>query len=195
MGRTESTYILQLAGYTLYRQDRTAASGKPRGGGLCIYVNNSWCMISKEASKFCLPEVEYLMKSCRPHYLPREVSSVFFVPVYIPPQSEVGTQTALNSTISKEGNTHPEATLLVAGDFNAGKLKSVLPNFNQHVKCVTRRITILDHLYSTHRDAYKALPHPPFGKSDHNSILLIPAYKQKLKQDAQVTRSIKKVVR
>ena len=34
----------------------------------------------------------------------------------------------------------------------------------------------LDHLYSTHRDAYKALPRPPFGKSDHNSILLIPAY-------------------
>jgi hypothetical protein len=32
---------------------------------------------------------------------------------------------------------------------------------------------------------------PPFGKSDHNSILLIPAYKQKLKQEAPVTRSIK----
>ena len=51
---------------------------------------------------------------------------------------------------------------------------------------------ILDHLYSTHRDAHKALPRPPFGKSDHNSILLIPAYKQKLKQEAPVTRSIKK---
>ena len=50
----------------------------------------------------------------------------------------------------------------------------------------------LDHLYSTHRDAYKALPRPPFGKSDHNSILLIPAYKQKLKQEAPVTRSIRK---
>ena len=49
---------------------------------------------------------------------------------------------------------------------------------------------ILDHLYSTHRDAYKALPCPPFGKSDHNSILFIPAYKQKLKQEVPVTRSI-----
>ena len=52
--------------------------------------------------------------------------------------------------------------------------------------------TTLDHLYSTHRDAYKALPHPPFGKYDHNSIPLIPAYKQKLKQEAPVTLSIKK---
>ena len=39
---------IQLAGYTLYRQDRTAASGKTLGGGLCIYVSNSWCTISKE---------------------------------------------------------------------------------------------------------------------------------------------------
>ena len=33
---------------------------------------------------------------------------------------------------------------------------------------------------------------PPFGKSHHNSILLILAYKQKLKQGAPVTQSIKK---
>ena len=80
----------------------------------------------------------------------------------------------------------------MAGDFNAGKLKSILPNFYQHVKCATRGKKIIDHLYSTHRDVYKALPRPPFGKSDHNSILLIPAYKQKLKQEAPVTWSIKK---
>jgi hypothetical protein len=50
----------------------------------------------------------------------------------------------------------------------------------------------LDHLYSTHRDAYKVLHRSPFGKSDHNSIFLILAYKQKLKQEVPVTRSIQK---
>ena len=55
-----------------------------------------------------------------------------------------------------------------------------------------QREKTLDHLYSTDRDTYKACPRPPFGKADHNSILLIPAYKQKLKQEAPVTRSIKK---
>ena len=50
----------------------------------------------------------------------------------------------------------------------------------------------LDHLYTTHRDVYKALPRPPFGKSDHNYILLIPACKQKLKQEVPVTCSIQK---
>ena len=51
-----------------------------------------------------------------------------------------------------------------------GNFKSVLPHFYQHVKCATEGRETLDHLYSTHRDAYKALPRPPFGKSDHNSI-------------------------
>jgi hypothetical protein len=74
----------------------------------------------------------------------------------------------------------------------AGKLKSVLPIFYQHDKCATREEKILDHLYSSHRDAYKALPRPPFGKSNHNSILLIPAYRQKIKVEVPVTQSIKK---
>ncbi|XP_045573048.1 transcription initiation factor TFIID subunit 9 isoform X2 [Salmo salar] len=87
---------IQLAGYTMYRQDRTAGSGKTSGDGLCIFVNNSWCTISKEVSSYCSPEVEYIMISCRPHYLPREFSSVFFVALYIPLQSEVGTKIALN---------------------------------------------------------------------------------------------------
>ena len=123
------------------------------------------------------------MISCRPYYLQRGISSIFLVAVYLPPQTDAGTMTALNQfykAISKLENAHPEAALLVAGDFNAGKLKSVLPNFYQHVTCATKgRKKTLDHHYSTHRDAYKALPGPPFGKSDHNYILLIPAYKQK----------------
>ena len=114
--------------YTLHQQDRTAASGKTRGGELRIFVNNSSYTISKEVSSYCSPEVEYLMINYRSPYLPREFSSVFFVAVHIPPQSEAGTKTALNelySNISKQENVHPEAALLVAGDFNAGKLISV----------------------------------------------------------------------
>ena len=112
--------------------------------------------------------------------------------VYLPPQTYAGTKTTLYKEISKQETTHPEVVLLVAGHFNAGKLKSVLQNFHQHVKCATRGIFFGDYLYSTHRDTYIALPRPTFGKSDHNSILLIPAYKQKLKQKVSVTRSIRK---
>ena len=111
---------IQLAGFTLHRQDRTAIVSNTRGGGLCIFVINSWCTKSnsKEVSRFCLAEVEYLMTSCRPHYLPREF-------VYLPPQTNAGTKTATNElhmAISKQEKAHPEAALLVAGDFNAGNL-------------------------------------------------------------------------
>ena len=116
--------------------------------------------------------------------------------VYLTPQPDAGTKTTLSQLhkeISKQEAAHLEAALLVAGDFIARKLKSVVPNFHQHVKCATRGKNILDHPYSTHRDTYKALP--PCDKSDHNSILLIPANKQKLKQEAPVTLVNKKVIR
>ena len=55
--------------------------------------------------------------SCRPYYLPGEFSSVFFVAVYIPPQTNAGTKTALNelyTAIRKQENAHSEVALLVA---------------------------------------------------------------------------------
>ena len=103
----------------------------------------------KVVSRYCSPEVEYLMISCRPHYLPKELSSIFFIDFYLPQQTESGTKTALNElykAISKQQNVHPEVALIVAADFNAGKLKSVLPNFYQHVTCATKGKKNLDHL-------------------------------------------------
>ena len=53
-------------------------------------------------------------------------------------------------------------------------------------------IKLLDHCYSNFRDAYKALPRPTFGKSDDDSILLLPAYRQKLKQETPMLRSVQR---
>jgi hypothetical protein len=58
------------------------------------------------------------------------------VAVYLPPQTDAGTKTALSQLhkeIRKQEITHPEAALLVVRDINAGKLKSVLPNLYQYV--------------------------------------------------------------
>ena len=54
----------------------------------------------------------------------------------------------------------------MAGDFNAGKLKSVLPHFYQHVTCATRGDTPLDHLYSTYRNTYRTLDHKNQANTD-----------------------------
>jgi hypothetical protein len=67
-----------------------------------------------------------------------------------------------------------------------------MPNFHQHVSNAARGDEVLDHFYSTHKHAYKALPRPPFGKSDHDSILLLPVYKQKMKKEVSTNRSVEK---
>jgi len=58
----------------------------------------------------------------------------------------------------------------------------ILPKYHQHVGKQTCGSAILDHAYSCLRNGYKALLRPPFGKSDHSSVLLLPTYRQKLKQ-------------
>ncbi|CDQ85446.1 unnamed protein product [Oncorhynchus mykiss] len=95
------------------------------------------------------------------------------------------------ATISVGAICH-EATFIVAGDFNKANLKTRLPKFYQHIECAIRAGSILDHCYSNFRNAYKALPRSPFGKSDHEPILLLPAYRQTLKQEMPVLRSVQR---
>jgi hypothetical protein len=47
-------------------------------------------------------------------------------------------------------------------------------------------------LLHTHTETHTKLSPAEMGKSDHNYVLLIPAYKPKLKQEVPVTRSILK---
>ena len=49
---------------------------------------------------------------------------------------------------------------IIAGDFNKACLKTVLPKFNQHIKCATRGENTLDHVYSKIKHAYGATPSP-----------------------------------
>ena len=49
--------------------------------------------------------------------------------------------------------------------------KTLTTKLKTHVDCSTYGGNTLDHCYSNFRDAYKALPRHPFGKSDHGAIL------------------------
>ena len=89
-------------------------------------------------------------------------------------------------------NTFPEAAFIVAGNFNKANLKTRLPKFYQHVDCATRAGETLDHCYPNFRNAYTALPRPLSGNAHHDSILLLPAYRQKLEQEAPALRSVQR---
>lgn len=78
---------MELAGRTIYRADHTAESGKLKGGGVRIYVNNSWCTDSTVIERHCCLDLEFLMIKCRPFYLPTEIPAAFIVAVYVHPRA------------------------------------------------------------------------------------------------------------
>ncbi len=132
---------------------------------------------------------------CRPFYLPREYTAILLVAVYIPPSSNNNNRSeALNDLyqhISEQQTAHPDAFLILAGDFNHADLKSVFPKIHQHIDFPTRGNNTLDIIYTTQRGAYKALPLPHLGASDHITAMLMPAYKPLVKVTKPVHRQIK----
>ena len=92
--------------------------------------------------------------------------------------------------VSKQETAHPDTVTIVTGDLNHANLPKTLPKLHQHITFKTRGENILDHCYTVFRDGYKALPRPAFGKSDHCSILLVPAYRQRLKTEPPVYNTV-----
>ncbi|KAK3505641.1 hypothetical protein QTP70_021285, partial [Hemibagrus guttatus] len=127
---------LQLGGFNLYRADRhTELSGKTKDGGICFYINNSWCNDVKVLSQLCCPDLEAFTINFKPFYSPREFSSFILVGVYIPPQGNVRkAQRALADEIQSVERTNPDALVIVLGDFNKGNLSHELPKYKQFIK-------------------------------------------------------------
>lgn len=63
---SSSDSTLQLHTYSLHRGERTSASGKSRGGGVCMYVNNRWCVDVQVVHKRCSAEIKPLMPKSDP---------------------------------------------------------------------------------------------------------------------------------
>ncbi len=82
-----SDAAIDLQGRTVYRADRTADSGKSKGGGVCIYVSNTWCTFTDIIKTHCSPDIEYLILKCRPFYVPRLFTAILITGVYIPPRA------------------------------------------------------------------------------------------------------------
>ncbi|KAK3575526.1 hypothetical protein QTP86_029290 [Hemibagrus guttatus] len=141
-------HAIQLAEFfSVHRMDRTMESGKTRGGGVCLMVNNSWCDNTSISPLSC---------SCSTNLrfaLPLEFSSVIFSAVYIPPQADMDTALwELHEALTLHQTQHRDAALIVAGDFNSANLKRAVPNFHQHITCPTRGGRTLDHCYTQFND-------------------------------------------
>ncbi len=176
---------IELTGFSVHRLDRTKElTGKSRGGGVCFYINNSWCDERNLHSikSFCSPDLEFHMLLCRPFWLPREITAIIIMAVYIPPQANTDQELReLYGNISDQETALPDAAFVITGDFNKANFRTIAPKYFQHITINTRGDRVLDHCYSPFRDACKL---------DHSSVLLLPAYRQKLKHEAPALRTI-----
>ncbi len=120
---------IELTGFSVHRSDRTKElTGKSRGGGVCFYINNSWCNERNIHSikSFCSLDLEFHTLLCRPFWLPREFTAIIITAVYIPPQAN--TDQALRElyrNISEQETAHPDAAFVVTGDFNKANFRTI----------------------------------------------------------------------
>ncbi|KAL0152343.1 hypothetical protein M9458_052066 [Cirrhinus mrigala] len=132
-------------------------------------------------------------RNCKPFHSPREIHLFILVSVYISPQAHVSLSLQkLADQITETEQQHPDSVLIVLGDFNKAKLSRELPKYRQHVTCPTRDSNILDHCYTTLRNAYHSVPRAALGLSDHCLVHLIPTYRQKLKSAKPVVKTVKR---
>ena len=142
-------------------------------------------------AKQCYKDVEFLSVQCRPFYLPREITCVVIINLYIPPDADSSTAAAIISEhVNVMQTLKPNADVIILGDFNMCVLRNHLPKFYQMVSCSTRQENILDLFYCNMKNSYVSKKLPPIGNSDHNMIQMIPVYKQQLKTVRPVIKQI-----
>ena len=99
-------------GFQTVRADRShRESGKRKGGGLAILVNNKWCHPGHVTVKECVcsSDIELLAVSLRPYYLPREFSHMIILVVYIPPSANVALATdVIQTVVARLQTQHPD---------------------------------------------------------------------------------------
>ncbi len=112
--------------------------------------------------------------------------------VYVPPDACVSAaMKQLAEQISETEQQYLDSLLIILVDFNKANLSRELPKYRQHVTCPTRDSNILDHCYTTIKEAYHSVPLAALGLSDHCLVHLIPTYRQKLKSANPVLRTVK----
>ncbi len=141
----------------------------------------------------CCSDLEMLFINCKPFYSPWEICLIILVSVYIHPQAHVSLALQkLADQITDIEQKHPDSVLIILGDFNKANLSHELPKYRQHVTCPTRDSNILDHCYTTIKDAFHSVPRAALGLSDHCLVHLILIYRQKLKSAKPVLRTVKR---
>jgi hypothetical protein len=163
---------LQISGYTMYRLDRR--DGR-QGGGVVVYVKEG--TVCSHLAHFTHDNLEVLWLLYRANSMPREVTHLLVGAVYHPPRANnFELADYLTSTMDQVTRSHPNAGILLLGDFNQLS-DSYLKSFplQQIVTSATRATSILDKVFTNVSSWYKTpVILPAVSRSDHETVLLQP---------------------
>ncbi|GFR92430.1 endonuclease domain of the non-LTR retrotransposon LINE-1 [Elysia marginata] len=174
--------VCDLDNFTLIRHDRQGIQGKDRGGGVCTFINNTWCHPNNinVVRKISDTNIEILCVNARPHYLPREFTNVCIMTVNIPPDgNKTEACTMMRDTIEDMKQKSPDQVLIISGDLNHCNDFS-FPGLYQFVHSPTREKKTLDLYFYNVLSSYKCLPKAPLGSSDHSMLLMLPPVVRKI---------------
>ncbi len=141
-----------------------------------MYIKESWRNNVIVREKLCSSEIELLVFSACPFYLPREFPQLYFHVLYIHRAKIYIASDVLMKTLNKLDAKSPDSPKCILGDFNQCFWDNVLKGIYQYVSCATRADKILDRCYGPIQGAYKSVPLPLLGSANHNTILLASAY-------------------
>ncbi|KAM9804526.1 uncharacterized protein ACB057_006388 [Neosynchiropus ocellatus] len=106
----------------------------------------------------------------------------------VPPQANVNNARQIYGLEMK----HPDWFFIVMGLFNGANLTQELAKFKQHVSCPTRESNTLDHCYATIKGVHHSIPRAALGLCDRCLVHIIRTYRQKLKREKPVVKTMKK---
>ena len=148
-----------------------------------MLVSDRWATNCTVRERFCSRDLELLVVSFRPFYLPREFGQITVILAYVPgPDYDLAGERiaeAYNNAIAKS----TDQPIFILGDFNQCKLSRYIPGLHQYVSVKTRLNATLDKCYGNIDNAYVSKSRPALGRSDHNVIHLLPRYRQKIKTE------------
>ena len=163
--------VVDIPGYKVFRKDRKIL----QHGGVCIYLKDGISYKILEDLR-CCDEHEIIWLKLRPTRLPRGFTCLVVAVVYHPPGSDPHTMlNHLFNSLSNVESTFLNCGLIVVGDFNRLDVSSLKRHFKlkQTVKSATRGQAILDLILTNMADHFSVPEiHPPFGLSDHNTVLM-----------------------
>jgi len=130
---------VDIPGFTAIRVARDPkTNGMQRGRVLILFFNQRWVSPRNVTVKerVCCPDIELLSGGSRAFYAPREFPYTVVTVVYIPPKVAPTTAcNAIHDAVARIQTQHPEAFIVITGDFNHVSLSLCLTGFVQYVDC------------------------------------------------------------